>query len=139
MSKRSTTSIRLAAAIVLFLVLAGCTAKPSLMPGTYTTSITREDVSSYLFIAEWALTFSEENGYSLTKDGQLHEEGSYTLTQDQIEFASAPGTSICSATGTYQWASDEKELTLTKICPYLPGSFELPGRCPRTHAVPKSE
>jgi hypothetical protein len=62
----------LAAAIVLFLVLAGCAAKPSLTPGTYTTSITREDVSSYLFIAEWALTFSEGNGYSLTKDGQLH-------------------------------------------------------------------
>jgi hypothetical protein len=103
-----------AAAIALLLALAGCASEPSMTPGTYTSSITREDTTSNVFIGEWELMLTDGNGYSLTKDGQWYEEGSYTLTQDQIEFTTQ-GLSDCSATGTYQWASDGKELTLTKV------------------------
>jgi len=114
MTQRSRTYAKLVAAIVLLLVIAGCASEPSLTPGTYTSSITREDTTSYIFIADWALTFTDEAGYSLSKDGQWFEEGSYTLTQDQIEFTTQ-GLSDCSATGIYQWDSDGKALTLTKV------------------------
>jgi hypothetical protein len=118
-SKQAKTSIRLVAAIVLLLVLASCASEPSLSPGTYTATITREDSTSYFTIGEWELTLTEGNGYSLTKDGRIDEEGDYTLTQDQIEFAATfaatSAESNCFVAGTYQWASDGKELTLTKV------------------------
>jgi hypothetical protein len=42
-SKQSGTSIKLAAAIVLLVVLAGCATRPSPTPGTYTITIKLED------------------------------------------------------------------------------------------------
>jgi hypothetical protein len=104
------------AAIVLLLVLASCASEPSLSPGTYTATITREDSSSYFTIGEWELTLAEGNGYSLiTKDGKFREEGDYTLTQDQMVFAMTEGKYPCGGKGTYQWASDGKALTLTAV------------------------
>ena len=56
MTQRSKTYAKLVAAIVIVLVLAGCASEPSLATGTYTTSITREDTSSYIFIGIFANT-----------------------------------------------------------------------------------
>ena len=55
---------KLVAAIVIVLVVAGCASQPSLTPGTYTSTITREDSTSYGFIGDWELTLTEENGFS---------------------------------------------------------------------------
>jgi hypothetical protein len=128
-TKRSRLSISLVASIGLLLVLIGCAAKRSLPPGTYVSTISREDTTSYGFIGEWELSLTEGNGYSLSKDGQPDEEGSYNLTQDQIVFTLMLGKGgVCSAPGTYQWASDGKALTLTKVedpCEGRPWVFEM--------------
>jgi hypothetical protein len=109
-------------AIVLLLVLAGCATKPSLSPGAYTATISREDSSSYFFIGEWELTLTEGNGYSLSKDGRFDEEGDYTLTQDQIVFATTKSKEPpCPEAGTYQWAFDGKALILTTVEDTCPG------------------
>ena len=105
----------LGAALVLLLALDACASGPSLTPGAYASSITREDTTSYLFIGDWELTLTEDNGYSLSKDGDFWEEGSYNLTQDQIEFAMTEGITPCGATGSYNWASDGKGLALTTV------------------------
>ena len=127
MTQRSRTHAKLVTAIVLLLVLAGCAGDPSLSPGTYTSTLTSDDSSSYYFIGDWELTLTEGNGYSLTKDGQFDEEGDYTLAQDQIGFATTKSKQPpCSETGTYQWAFDGKALTLTTVedgCPSRPTVF----------------
>jgi hypothetical protein len=115
MTQRSKTLTGLVAAIVILLVLAGCASEPSLTPGTYTSTITREDSTSYGFIGEWELTLTEENGYTVSKDGQVDEKGNYTLTQDQIVFDQTEAMFACGGDGTYQWASDGKTLTLTTV------------------------
>ena len=129
MTQRSRTGAKLVAAIVLLLVLAGCASNPSLAPGNYTCTLTREDSSSYFFIGDWELTLAEGNGYRLTKDGQFDEEGDYTLTQDQIVFATTKSKEPpCPGTGTYQWAFDGKALTLTTVeddCPGRPTIFTM--------------
>ena len=115
MTQRSKTLTGLVAAIVILLVLAGCGAQSSLSPGTYTTSITREDSTDYLFIGDWELTLTDENGYTVSKDGTLDEEGTYTLTEDQMVFVRTMGRHVCSEGGVYQWALDGKTLTLTRV------------------------
>jgi len=114
-TKQSATFTRLVMVLVLLFVFAGCAAKPSLTPGTYASTITREDVTSYTFIGEWELTLTEGNGLSLSLDGRFREDGNYTLTQDQIVFTQMRGKYPCGATGTYQWAFDGKRLTLTTV------------------------
>jgi len=116
MTQQSKTYAKLVAAIVLLLVLAGCASEPTLAPGTYTSTITRDDSTDYQFIGEWELTLAEDNSYSMSKDGRFHEDGTYTLSQDQIAFDQTSTTSYtCPATGTYQWAADGKTLTLTNV------------------------
>ena len=116
MTQRSKTYAKLVAAIVIVLVLAGCASEPSVAPGTYTTTVTREDSTDYQFIGDWELTLAEDNGYIVNKDSRFHEDGTYSLSQDQIAFDQASTTSYsCPATGTYQWAADGKTLTLTNI------------------------
>ena len=68
-----------------------CGAQSSLPPDTYTTSITREDTTDYLFIGDWELTLTEENDYTVSKNGHFEEEGTYTLTEDQIVFVRTKG------------------------------------------------
>ena len=115
MTKQSKALTILGAALVLLLALAACAPQPSLAPGTYASAITREDTTSYIFIGDWELTLTEENGYSLSKDGDFWEEGNYTLTGDQIAITMSEGANPCGATGTYTWASDGKSLTLTTV------------------------
>ena len=115
MTQPSRPYAKLVAAIVIVLVLAGCASEPSLTPGPYASSITSEDTSSYIFIGDWELTLAEENGYSLTKDGDFWEEGNYALTGDQIAITMSEGKYPCGATGTYTWVSDGKGLTLTTV------------------------
>ena len=105
----------LGAALALLLALAACAPQPSLTSGTYASSITREDTSSYIFIGDWELTLAEDNGYSLSKDDDFWEEGNYSLTPDQIAITMSEGAYPCEATGTYTWASDGKGLTLTTV------------------------
>ena len=129
MTQRSKTLTGLVAAIVLLLVLAGCASEPSLAPGTYTKTITRDDTTDYMFIGDWELTLAEDNSYSLSKDGRFHEDGTYTVSQDQIMFDQASTISYtCPATSTYQWAADGKTLTLTNVDDDCWRSFQL-----RTH------
>ena len=71
MTQPSKPYAKLVAAIAIVLVLAGCASEPSLTPGPYASSLTSEDTSSYIFIGDWELTLAEENGYSLTKDGDF--------------------------------------------------------------------
>ena len=117
MTQPSKTYAKLVAAIVLVLVVASCASEsePSLTPGTYISTITREDTTSYAFIGEWELTLTEENGYTVSKDGQVDERGTYALTQDQIVFDQTEAKFACGGDGTYQWASDGKTLTLTTV------------------------
>jgi hypothetical protein len=112
---QSTPSTKLGAALVILLVLAACAPQPSLTPGAYVSSLTSEDTTSYIFIADWQLTLAEDNGYSLSKDGDFWEQGSYNMTQDQITFTMSEGKYPCGATGTYTWASDGNGLALTTV------------------------
>ncbi len=128
MTQPSKTYAKLVAAIVIVLVVAGCASEPSLTPGTYTSTITREDSTSYGFIGEWELTLTEENVYSVSKDGEVDEKGNYTLTQDQIVFDQTEAMFACGGDGTYQWASDGKTLTLTTVedqCEGRPFTFTI--------------
>ena len=130
MLKQSTTPIRLAAAIVLFLMLTGCASGPSMTPGIYTTMITEEEVLAneelgpvergYLPF-KWELTLAEEDRYSFSvywsDSGFETEQGRYTLTEDQIVFAAEKLYGYCPKleTSTYEWAFDGKALNLTTI------------------------
>jgi len=108
---------------------------PSLVPGTYVTTITQEDflaredlhlVARSILLGEWQMTLTEGNRYShdeVTESGQtvVAEEGYYTLTRDQMVFTAEGGNYACiGPQGIYQWALDGKTLTLTTIedpCP----------------------
>ena len=115
MTKQSAVSTKLGAALVVLLVLAACAPQPSLAPGAYASAITREDTTSYIIIGDWELTLTEQNAYSLSKDGDFWEEGNYNLTQDQVEITMELGKYPCGATGTYNWTSDGEALTLTTV------------------------
>jgi len=130
MAKQAKKFVRLLAAIVLLLVVAGCASKPSLTPGIYTTTITKEEVLAneelgpvergYLPF-KWELTLAEEDRYSFSvhwsNSGFETEQGRYTLTEDQIVFAAEKLYGYCPKleTSTYKWAFDGKALTLTTI------------------------
>jgi hypothetical protein len=127
-TKQSKASTILGAALVFLLALAACAPQPSLTPGTYASSITREDTTSFLFIGDWELTLAEDNGYSLSKDGDFWEEGNYTLTGDQIAITMSEGKYPCGATGTYTWTSEGQGLTLTTVedtCEGRPTRFTM--------------
>jgi hypothetical protein len=103
-TKQAKTSIKLVAAIVLLLVLAGCATKPPLTPGIYTTTITDEDVLSSnelgpvdrgFLPGKWELTLAEGDRYGLIVNwksgGYEFGEGLFTLTENQIVFADEAG------------------------------------------------
>jgi hypothetical protein len=94
---------------------------PSLVPGTYVTTITQEDSSNYSIVGTWDLTLTEDNRWSATYLGSVVAEGRYTLTPDEIVFTHEKGpythtcTSIGAETGKYKWAFDGGMLTLITI------------------------
>ena len=120
MTNQAETLIRLVVTIALLLVLAGCAKTASLPPGTYAATITEEDAVG--LGGEWELILVEDNHYSFARHGSVVDEGSYTLTQDQIAFTYERGPYDCAGRETYiyKWAFDGKALTLTTVedeCP----------------------
>jgi hypothetical protein len=94
---------------------------PSLVPGTYVTTITQEDTSYYKVIGMWELILAEDNRWIATYLGRSVAEGRYSLTPDQIVVTHEKGpytdtcTNIGAETGTYKWAFDGGPLTLTTV------------------------
>jgi hypothetical protein len=113
--KQSKALTALGVALMFLLALAACAPQPSLAPGTYASTIAREDTTSFLFIGDWELTLADNNEYSLSKDGEFWEEGNYNVTGDQIAITMSEGTYPCGATGTYTWTSGAEDLTLTTV------------------------
>ncbi|MGH9844632.1 MAG: hypothetical protein ACREEM_38420 [Blastocatellia bacterium] len=98
----------------------------SLPPGVYTTTITAKDIPSdfpippdYL-IGKQEITFSKENRYRLTKDGELAVEGRHASTAERVVFTDEKGPFSCArmpggATGTYKWKLDGNKLIFTAV------------------------
>lgn len=87
-------------------------------PGTYTTTITGQDLPDHSELqGNWEITFKGDS-YSAALRGIVQVEGSYTVKQDQLTLTdkSGPGAGTgADAVGTYKWSFDGKALILTKV------------------------
>ena len=66
--------------------------------------------------AAWALKFDGKGKFTVTRDGEEAVQGTYTVTQEEIEFRDEKGpfASTDAGPGTYKWKLDGDKLTLTK-------------------------
>ncbi len=110
-------------ALVGMLMIAACnggtaqnTAQPPL--GTYTTTITKQDLPGYPPAqGNWEITFTAGH-YSAALNGEVQAEGLLTVKQDQLTLTDVSGPAAATdsdAVGTYKWSFDGKALTLTAV------------------------
>ena len=109
---------------IALLALFGCSSSSEFRPGTYTLTGVDEIVDGNVIIGDFEITFTEDQRYIWSKPitaergaGDLIDEGSYEVTQDQIVFKTDHNLNqYCpDAEGKYQWSLNEKELTLTLV------------------------
>ncbi len=119
--------------VVFSLVLFGCSSGPELPQGTYTTTLVETDVPATAsesirnrLVGTWQLTLSNGDRFQISQGGEVLVGGRYDLrparlnTQEQIVFTDESGPASCANTagqesGTYNWAFEGKQLTLTTV------------------------
>jgi hypothetical protein len=94
--------------------------------GTYITTITEADLPPGLppdviavLSGQWQMEFTQAGNHIVTKEGDLAVLGRYTANPARLVFTDLEGPIACSytgaATGVYQWAFENNELTLTAV------------------------
>ena len=118
------TSNMLVGAVVLLLMLSGCgSSSPELLHGTYATVFSdaglQEAGLPSSLAGDWDITLDHDRSrFTIVKDGEVVVEGRHNVEEDQVVFTDERGSLACSigeATGTYNWALDRNELTLTLV------------------------
>ena len=67
---------------------------------------------------KWSMKFDDNGAITITTDGTLAVEGTYTVIGDVLEFSDAGGPWACTGDlkiGTYTWKLEGKKLTFTKV------------------------
>ena len=87
-------------------------------PGTYTTTITKQDLPGFPPAqGNWEITFTAGH-YSAALNGVVQAEGLLTVKQDQLTLTDVSGPAAATdsdAVGAYKWSFDGKALTLTNV------------------------
>ena len=94
------------------------TAQNQLPPGTYTTTITAQDLPGFPPAqGNWEITFTADH-FSAALNRVVQAEGLLAVKQDQLTLTDVSGPAAATdsdAVGTYKWSFDGKALTLTNV------------------------
>jgi len=65
---------------------------------------------------DWGVTFSADQTYHVTQNGELVVEGTYSVVHNQAVFKDTQGRYACNASdGKYTWKLDGKALSFVKV------------------------
>ena len=86
--------------------------------GTYTTSISHQDAPTLPTMAgPWEITFGEQGGYSVRRDGLLLIQGEYSVDGDTLRILKETGVAACTdqPPAVYSWKLAADSLTLLHV------------------------
>jgi hypothetical protein len=111
---------------VAFVVVGVQAASEGLPPGSYSTTITVQDIPSFfppeavdILVGDWQLQFTESGDASAIKNGEIVVVGRYVSNPARLVFQDQGGPLACtdpgSATGVYSWSLAGNQVTATAI------------------------
>jgi uncharacterized protein (TIGR03437 family) len=81
--------------------------------GTYVSTIAQLGTNPYYMMDEVKVSFLAEGKFTLGHNAWVNAVGTYTVTENRVEFTLPYGAAECATKGVYEWSMAGNKLTLT--------------------------